>query len=154
MIGDVADNVAIFMADYDTKIEDMFKEFEVLDNKWNGDSIYLWRSAEGDEKYWIWEDNPGGRLNSMQGPMKEGQRTTRVKKTKRSAKPIDDGITPKGGFLNYGVLSSDYVLIHGSIPGPTNRLIRLRDPIRAQFTEKLKDPPKLVFISRESKQGV
>ena len=36
-------------------------------------------------------------------------------------------ITPKGGFLNYGEVRNTYVLIHGSVPGPTKRPIRIRD---------------------------
>ncbi len=35
-----------------------------------------------------------------------------------------------GGFKNYGELESEYILIKGSVPGSTNRLIRLRTPLR------------------------
>jgi len=135
------------------KIEESFKDFNVNDDKWGGDSVYLWKRAEADERNWIWNDKVGKRLNA-QGQAQEGGQPTRSKKSKIESQPMDDGITPKGGFLNYGVVSSDYILLHGSIPGPSNRLVRLRDPIRAQFREKLKEPPKLIFISRESKQGV
>lgn len=136
------------------KIEERFMELEITDSGWDGDSVYLWRSAEDEEKYWIWKDKPDKRLTEKKGPAAEGQRPKRVKKPKHPMQPIDDGITPKGGFLNYGVISTDYILIHGSIPGPANRLIRLRNPVRAQFKEILETPPKMVFISRESKMGV
>jgi large subunit ribosomal protein L3 len=56
----------------------------------------------------------------------------RTEFNKRVLKIGDNGsdVTPKGGFLHYGEVTNPYVLIHGSVPGPTKRLIRLRDPIR------------------------
>jgi len=63
-----------------------------------------------------------------------------------------DEITPNGGFLNYGVVRNPYILLHGSIPGPTKRLIRLRDASRAGYV-KLEKPPELTYVSKESKQG-
>jgi large subunit ribosomal protein L3 len=60
-------------------------------------------------------------------------------------------VTPDGGFLNYGLIRGDYVLIKGSVPGPSKRLIRLRDPIRAKKANL--GEPNIVHISRESKQG-
>ena len=63
-----------------------------------------------------------------------------------------DEITPDGGFLNYGNIRNSYVILHGSIPGPAKRLIRLRDASRGGFV-KLEKPPEVTFISRESKQG-
>lgn len=60
-------------------------------------------------------------------------------------------ITPEGGFVHYGVIRSDYMLVSGSVPGPVKRLIRMRDAIR---------PPRytyeginIVYVSRSSKQG-
>jgi len=61
-------------------------------------------------------------------------------------------ITPKGGFLNYGDIKNNYVLIHGSVPGPTKRLIRLRDPVRPNGT-MLKEAPNITYVSIQSKQG-
>ncbi|HHT76079.1 MAG: 50S ribosomal protein L3 [Methanomassiliicoccaceae archaeon] len=61
-------------------------------------------------------------------------------------------ITPKGGFLNYGDIRNNYVLIHGSVPGPTKRLIRLRDPVRPNGT-MLKEAPNITYVSIQSKQG-
>lgn len=60
-------------------------------------------------------------------------------------------VTPDGGFLNYGLVRGDYVLIKGSVPGPSKRLIRLRDPIRAKKADL--GEPNILYISRESKQG-
>ncbi|MEM0448988.1 MAG: 50S ribosomal protein L3 [Methanomassiliicoccales archaeon] len=60
-------------------------------------------------------------------------------------------VTPKGGFLHYGQVVNSYVLIHGSVPGPAKRLVRLRDPVRK--SPPLKEAPNIVYISTESKQG-
>ncbi len=61
-------------------------------------------------------------------------------------------ITPKGGFLNYGEVRNTYVLVHGSVPGPTKRLVRLRDPTRMPKKAKT-DAAEITYISTESKQG-
>ncbi|MFQ5910384.1 MAG: 50S ribosomal protein L3 [Thermoplasmata archaeon] len=77
----------------------------------------------------------------------------RTEYNKRVLKIGEDGedVTPKGGFLSYGVLRNGYVLLHGSIPGPTKRLVRFRNAIRPTFEPV--DEVRLEFISRESKQG-
>jgi large subunit ribosomal protein L3 len=77
----------------------------------------------------------------------------RTEFNKRILKIGSDGeeITPDGGFMNYGLVRGDYVLIKGSVPGPSKRLIRLRDPIRAKKADL--GEPNILHISRESKQG-
>jgi large subunit ribosomal protein L3 len=60
-------------------------------------------------------------------------------------------ITPAGGFLHYGVLNSPYVLIKGSIPGPTKRLVRIRPAIRQG--EHVIRMPTIQIVSVQSKQG-
>ncbi|NLU45337.1 MAG: 50S ribosomal protein L3 [Euryarchaeota archaeon] len=61
-------------------------------------------------------------------------------------------ITPKGGFVNYGEVRNTYVLVHGSVPGPTKRLIRLRDATRAPKKASTA-VPEVTYVSTESKQG-
>ncbi len=39
-------------------------------------------------------------------------------------------INPKGGFLHYGLIKNNYLLLKGSIPGPVKRPIILTEPIR------------------------
>ncbi len=78
----------------------------------------------------------------------------RTEYNKRILKLGDNGddITPKGGFMNYGVVHGKYILLHGSIPGPAKRLIRLRDATR--YTRGIEvDTPELSYISTASKQG-
>ncbi|RLI37467.1 50S ribosomal protein L3 [Candidatus Bathyarchaeota archaeon] len=61
-------------------------------------------------------------------------------------------VTPKGGFLRYGVVRNAYVLLKGSIPGPAKRLIRLRYPARPN-PRIPQTPPKILYVSLESPQG-
>jgi len=79
----------------------------------------------------------------------------RTELNKRVLKIGDKGeeITPKGGFLHYGVVRNAYVVLHGTVPGPSKRLVRMREPVRQHFV-KLSEPPQVTFISLESKQGV
>jgi large subunit ribosomal protein L3 len=61
-------------------------------------------------------------------------------------------ITPSGGFLGYGVVSNQYILIKGSLPGPTKRLIRMRKAIRPG--QNFVKAPSFLYVSKESKQGL
>ncbi len=61
-------------------------------------------------------------------------------------------VTPKGGFVNYGVVKNHYVLLHGSVPGTVKRTIMMKDPLRRAGVE-VKEP-KLTYVSTESNQGV
>ncbi len=76
----------------------------------------------------------------------------RTEYNKRILKIGDDGseITPKGGFLHYGLVRNEYLLVKGSIPGPKKRLIRISHAIRPY--PKLA-APEVIYISRESQQG-
>jgi len=79
----------------------------------------------------------------------------RTELNKRVLKIGDKGeeITPKGGFLHYGAVRNNYVVLHGTVPGPSKRLVRMREPVRQHFL-KLSEPPQVTFVSLESKQGV
>jgi len=78
----------------------------------------------------------------------------RTEYNKRILKIGENGeeITPSGGFPNYGVIRNSYILLHGSIPGPTKRLISMRDAIRYQRGVKV-EKPEITYISTTSKQG-
>lgn len=62
-----------------------------------------------------------------------------------------DPPNPLGGFLHYGEVRNGYALIHGSIPGPAKRLIRLRLPTRFHGTNI--DKVDIRYRSTTSKQG-
>ncbi len=59
-------------------------------------------------------------------------------------------VTPEGGFLNYGIVRNDFIIIKGSVPGPAKRLVRIRPAIRMK---KTLPAPELTYVSLESKQG-
>ena len=76
----------------------------------------------------------------------------RTEFNKRIFKIGSDGteVTPDGGFINYGIVRNGYVMIRGSVPGPSKRLIRMRPPIRGKLPL---DAPAINYISTESHQG-
>lgn len=82
----------------------------------------------------------------MAGQMGYHKRTEINKRVMKIAKP--DEVNPKGGFVNYGIVKNDCLLIYGSVSGPKKRLVRMRKAIRndSQKTPEIKE------ISVESKQ--
>jgi large subunit ribosomal protein L3 len=60
-------------------------------------------------------------------------------------------ITPSGGFVNYGVIRGDYVILWGSVPGPVKRPIRMRFAIRPKRSH-LGRVTEVSYISTASKQ--
>lgn len=77
----------------------------------------------------------------------------RTEYNKRIIKISDDGseVNPDGGFLNYGVVRGNYVLIKGSVPGPSKRLVRFRDPMRSKISSTKE--PQIVHVNTQSNQG-
>ncbi|MFX1365164.1 MAG: 50S ribosomal protein L3 [Promethearchaeota archaeon] len=63
----------------------------------------------------------------------------------------EEEINTKGGFIRYGRINGDYLLILGSIPGPKKRLIRIRKTIRP-IRSFILNTPEITFVSRESQQ--
>jgi len=60
-------------------------------------------------------------------------------------------ITPSGGFVNYGVIRGDYIMVHGSIPGTVKRPVRIRFAIRPRKGH-VDEPVQMSYISTASKQ--
>jgi len=58
-------------------------------------------------------------------------------------------VNQKGGFKGYGLIKNKYILVKGSIQGPSKRLIILTESIRGK---KLKQFNEVKYISTESKQ--
>jgi large subunit ribosomal protein L3 len=58
-------------------------------------------------------------------------------------------ITPKGGFLGYGLVPKSFIVVEGSVPGHKKRLVMMRKSVRAKAFQ----PVELSYISLESKQG-
>ena len=76
---------------------------------------------------------------------------TRTEYNKRVLKIASDGISPKGGFVRYGDVKADYMLIEGSVPGPKKRLVLIRKGIRYPEHKKEASEVKKVFL--DSHQG-
>jgi large subunit ribosomal protein L3 len=78
----------------------------------------------------------------------------RVEYNKRIMKISEDPdeINPKGGFIKYGTVKNDYVLLLGSCPGAKKRFIRMRDPIHRAKAQPTTEP-EITFISTLSQQG-
>jgi large subunit ribosomal protein L3 len=87
----------------------------------------------------------------MAGQMGYHNRTEQNKRVLRVGE-AKDRITPDGGFLNYGVVKNDYVVVKGSLPGPAKRLVRLRKAMRMPGAKPVK--PEIKFVSLDSKQGL
>ena len=139
------------------KIKDVFKEGEFIDAiatttgkgtqgpvKRFGVTIQT-RKAAGKRRHvgTLGSETPSRVLWTVPHPGQMGFQT-RTEVNKRILKIGENGkeITPKSGFVNYGVIKKDYVLVEGSLPGPRKRLIRLRTAIR---------PPKVTVLPAEIK---
>jgi large subunit ribosomal protein L3e len=65
----------------------------------------------------------------------------------------DKTITPLGGFLRYGPVRNDFLLVKGSVSGPVRRVITLRRPMAPQTSRLLLEKISLKFIDTSSKMG-
>jgi large subunit ribosomal protein L3 len=86
----------------------------------------------------------------MPGQMGFQQRTEFNKRIIKIGENADE-INPAGGFLHYGLVRNNYVLIKGSIPGPAKRLVRIRSATR--MGEQKVQTPVVEYVSLQSKQG-
>lgn len=56
---------------------------------------------------------------------------TRTEYNKKLLKISDDvSINPKGGWKNYGLIKNEYIIVEGSVPGPSKRCIAFRKSTR------------------------
>lgn len=89
----------------------------------------------------------------MAGQMGYHKRTEYNKKILKIGDASEtETINPKGGFVKYGLVKNNYVMIKGSLPGPSKRLVILRKAVRPHG--KVNDPAQISYISTASKQGV
>ena len=58
-----------------------------------------------------------------------------------SANPV----TPAGGFGHFGVVSGDYAVVRGSVPGPASRFVVVR--MRARGLSRSQNPPQVIEVS-------
>src|SRR2546430_3178623 len=99
-------------------------------------------------------DRKSTRLNSSHSQISYAVFCLKKKKehNKQILKMGNNGadVTPKGGFLRYGPVKTEYAVLLGSIPGPARRLVALRYPTSGIPTG---EPPKLEQLNLASKQG-
>jgi len=74
---------------------------------------------------------------------------TRTEFNKIVMKIGSDGINPKGGWLKYGEVEGDFLLLSGSVPGPKKRLVMIRKGLRSRKVE----PVEIKEVFLESQQG-
>jgi len=63
------------------------------------------------------------------------------------------GITPMGGFPNYGVVRNDFLMLKGNCIGPKKRVLTLRKPIVPATDRGALEKVQLKFIDTASKMG-
>jgi large subunit ribosomal protein L3 len=78
----------------------------------------------------------------------------RVEINKRVILIGSDGekVTPKGGFIRYGQVKGDYLVIKGSVMGPAKRLVRFRKAIKPYKLSLA--APNMTFIATEWRKEI
>ena len=79
------------------------------------------------------------------GQMGFHQRTEYNKQILLTGNDQSQSVTPKGGFDHFGVIPGDYIILKGSLPGPSKRPLTIRYPVRTN-NDKIKEP-KIIHIS-------
>lgn len=77
------------------------------------------------------------------------QRTEYNKRILLISNPEHDrvnGINPKGGFKHFGIVTSDYIVVRGSVPGVPKRLVKMRHPLR--YSGKIIEPKILEMVAQ------
>ncbi len=148
----------------EVKISDVFKEGEYVDlvsvtrgKGWQGPvkrlGVELQRRKSTKKRRHVGTLGPWHPARIMYTAPQAGQMGyhKRTEIAKRILKIGDkpEEINPAGGFINFGVVKNDYIIIRGSVGGPKKRLIRMRRSYRAVPTPK---KPDIKYISLTSKQ--
>ena len=164
-------NAAIELLGNEVKANEIFSDGQFVDSigitkgkgfqgpvkRW-GIRIQYGKAARSSKKRHIGSMGPWTPSRTMwtvpqAGQMGYHKRTEYNKKILKIGDAMEvDQINPDGGFIKYGLVKSDYILVKGSVPGPSKRLIILRKPMRAN--KKSNDAPQINHISTKSKQGV
>jgi len=65
----------------------------------------------------------------------------------------EKSITPMGGFVRYGVVKEDFVMLKGSVQGPARRIVTLRKSINPPTSRNALEKITLKFIDTASQFG-
>jgi len=87
------------------------------------------------------------------GPKREDKEDDYTKNGSTAADPEPKGINPLGGFVRYGVVNEDYVMIKGSVGGCKKRVVTLRKAMRPSTKRRFLEDVDLKFIDTSSKFG-
>merc|ERR1711937_243352 len=88
----------------------------------------------------------GAGYHSVDGKLVKNNAATEVDIT-------DKSINPVGGFVHYGLVKNDFVLIKGGVIGPKKRAITLRKSLLKQTSRAALENVNLKFIDTTSKMG-
>ena len=67
--------------------------------------------------------------------------------------PTEKTINPMGGFVHYGIVKNDFLMIKGSVMGARKRVITLRKSLNPPITRSALEEVVLKFIDTSSKYG-
>ncbi len=81
---------------------------------------------------------------AQSGQMGFNYRTEFNKRILKIGAAGDKSIVPSAGFTNYGVVKNGYIVVSGSVPGPSKRIVRIRKAMRGRGAIK---EPKVSYIS-------
>ncbi|MBX7076287.1 MAG: 50S ribosomal protein L3 [Methanobacteriaceae archaeon] len=163
-------NAALDLLGKEVKASDVFSDGQYVDSiattkgkgfqgvikRWNI-RIQYGKAARSSKKRHVGSIGPWTPRRTMWTVAQAGQmgyhkRTEFNKKILKISDASDvDAINPDGGFIKYGLVKNDYILIKGSVPGPSKRLIILRKAMRPKKTDD--NAPQINYISTSSKQG-
>ncbi|EGV60764.1 60S ribosomal protein L3 [Yamadazyma tenuis] len=62
-------------------------------------------------------------------------------------------INPMGGFVRYGLVNNDFIMVKGSIPGTRKRIVTLRKSLYTNTSRKATEPVNLKWIDTASSFG-
>ncbi len=163
-------NAALDLLGKEVKASDVFSDGQYVDSiattkgkgfqgvikRWNI-RIQYGKAARSSKKRHVGSIGPWTPRRTMWTVAQAGQmgyhkRTEFNKKILKISDASDvDAINPDGGFIKYGLVKNDYILIKGSVPGPSKRLIILRKAMRPKKSDD--NAPQINYISTSSKQG-
>ncbi|MDR0900925.1 MAG: 50S ribosomal protein L3 [Methanobrevibacter sp.] len=164
-------NTALELIGTEVKASDVFADGQLVDSigitkgkgfqgpvkRW-GIRIQYGKAARSSKKRHIGSMGPWTPSRTMwtvpqAGQMGYHKRTEYNKKILKIGEADDvDAVNPEGGFVKYGLVKNDYILMKGSLPGPSKRLVILRKAMRPHG--KSNEAPQINYISTKSKQGV
>jgi len=67
--------------------------------------------------------------------------------------PTVKHITPLGGFKNYGEVENDFIMVKGSVAGPSKGCIALRKSVNDPYKREMTEESRIKFIDTASKVG-